>query len=478
MAAETPSLEKIIRKIQAEVFPKRIRPIEFFRDFDPLRKSQVTESQFTRCLKVLMPQLGPSEWATLIAAYEQGNGSVDYRSFCDEIETVFVTKSLERMPTLDVMRGGTQVALTQEIQHEDDEMDSILHRLSLLTRTRGIVSKYCYEDADRGDSASLTVRRRAGRVTEAQFRRCFPLQKDFSEYEITRLVQRYKEEDGTINYRRMHEDITDAVDIVKDAPIPTSHYIEPARNETWSKEKYTILERVTAKVIEFRVRLMDYFLDFDPLRKGFCTVGQLDTVFGILGLKFTAAEMAELKSQYLKQDLNQTLFNYSAFAADVNSAFTYSDIHTDPLARIIMPSSEATMPSRRSKVQLTDQEKLDVAELEADIRARVQKRRIMFINAFKDFDRANQGHVTVPQFARVMQTLGLSQGDEAQISLLAKKYCDLNSRVYFNYREFCSVCDPVPEALQEAEHQNTQPYQKPQPSRYFTLQGQVYDEGK
>ena len=89
----------------------------------------------------------------------------------------------------------------------DAEMHAILHKVALLCRTRGIVWKYVFEDADRGDSAALTVTRRAGKVTESNFRRCFPLQRDFSEVEIKKIVQRYKHAEGMIDYRAMHEEV-------------------------------------------------------------------------------------------------------------------------------------------------------------------------------------------------------------------------------------------------------------------------------
>jgi hypothetical protein len=38
-------IEDVIRKIQAEVIMKRLRIAEFFRDYDPLRKGVVSESQ-------------------------------------------------------------------------------------------------------------------------------------------------------------------------------------------------------------------------------------------------------------------------------------------------------------------------------------------------------------------------------------------------------------------------------------------------
>jgi hypothetical protein len=71
-----------------------------------------------------------------------------------------------------------------------------------------------------------------------------------------------------------------------------------------------------------------------------------------------------------------------------------------------MPTSDATLPSRRSRAVLTDEEQVRIAEIETDIRSRVLKRRILFVNAFKDFDRIGEGHVTIDQFGRVMETLG------------------------------------------------------------------------
>merc|ERR1712194_449179 len=94
--------------------------------------------------------------------------------------------------------------------------------------------------------------------------------------------------------------------------------------------------------------------------------------------------------------------------------------HKDPLARTTIPPSSCTMPARRSKRDLTEKENAQIWEIEADIRSKVLKRRILFVNQFKDFDRTNQGHVTVAQFSRVMASLGMRQDDEPT-ELLAKK---------------------------------------------------------
>merc|ERR1712194_134974 len=316
-----------------------------------------------------------------------------------------------------------------------------------------------------------------------QFRRFFPLAADFTPPEMNILVSRYKVqgEKNLVNYLNLHNEITDAVSVVKDAPIPVSPYFVPDEitNETWTKSKYGIVERVTAKVIEMRVRLQDSFSDFDNLRTGFCTDHNVDSVLTSCGLKFPPEEVEELKSIYGKKDLNLRSFNYKRFCDEVSKATNYANIHKDPLARISLPSSDVTLPGRRSRRELTEQDKSMIAEIETEIRSRVAKRRINVCTQFQDFDRSRQGHVTCDQFKRVLASLQIDGGkqDNTQTDLLAKKYCDLGDgkRDLFNYRTFCAVVDPVANALKLAEKQSKQPYVNPAPSRYFTEVGKVFD---
>jgi len=475
-----PTPEEIILKIQTEVYPRRMRINELFRDFDGLRKGQVQQSQFIRALDQIMKgarRLEPAEVDVLIKTFMKENGFVQYKDFCDKVEEVFVTKNLHTIPRAAVKPSGSQLSASQ-LPALDDEMEAILYRVALLLRTRGLVMKYVFEDMDRGDSAALTVPRRGGKVSESNFKRAWPFgTQDFSTYEIDRICARYRDVNGNIDYRALHEEVTDPADTILDAPIPTSIYIPPAEStkRAWSSANYSILERITAKVIEKRVRLLEYFQDLDHLRKGFVRAAQVDTVFGIVNLKFTTAEMSELKAMYEKQDLNFTLFNYAAFCKDVQSAFAYDQIHTDPLARVELPTADATLPSRRSRITLTDEEKQAVAEIEEDVRSRVAKRRVLFKNAFSDFDKGGEGHVTRNQFARVMSTLNLMSHDERMLDLLCLRYCDKGNPNIFNYREFSENCDPRSAELAKAEAENLAPYQKKQPSKYFNTSGQVYD---
>jgi len=360
-----PTTDEIILKVQSEVYPKRMRIEEYFRDYDGLRKGQVTQTQFVRALNLIMngaKRLEPAEIDMLVENYKKDNSFVQYRDFCAEVEKVFTTKMLHTMPLAFVPPSGAQLT-ESTLPPLDDEMEHILHRVSLLLKTRGLVMKYCFEDMDRGDSASLIVPRRAGKVTESQFKRVFPFStKDFSEYEVNRICERYKDVNGNINYRALHDEVTDPTDVVLEPPVPTSFFVPPSKDKArqWSSANYSILERITAKVIEKRVRLLEYFQDFDNLRKGLVRAEKVDTVFGIVNLEFTTADKDALKAMYYKKDLNFDLFNYADFCRDVQSAFTYDQIHRDPLARIELPTSDATLPARRSRLTLSEEEKKQV----------------------------------------------------------------------------------------------------------------------
>jgi len=178
MAASAPSLEQVLAKIQAEVFPKRIRCLEFFKDYDNLRRHMITTPQFVRCLDLLLATARPmyrltaAEQEVLVEAYKCENGFVQYKSFCDAIETVFTTPGLEVSPRAQPTAAGTtilpaaaiDITSVEQLPDPTPEVSALLHRVALLAETRGVVLKYCFEDADRGDSTSLIVPRRAGSV--------------------------------------------------------------------------------------------------------------------------------------------------------------------------------------------------------------------------------------------------------------------------------------------------------------------------
>jgi len=466
-------IDMTVNKIQGHIFPRRIRAKEFFRDYDPLRSGRVTKEQFVRAVALMGVRLSASESETLADHFTEGvqaPQSVNYSAFCEHVDGVFHTPRLEKAPAHDVAPPGFGINtkfVTKDVS-EEDRLKHVLHRVALLARTRGVVLKYQFQDFERSDATSLTVPRRSGKVTVEQFCRCFPFLKDLEKEDLLLLIDHYTTPSGDIHFQQMHVDVSEQMSS-EPPPFPKSDLIiRPDKNE-WAQQKLSAVEKVQAKVVERRVRLNEHFQDFDPLRKGFCTLGQVKTVFAILKVEVNSADFDELTSFYMRDD---GMFCYAGFCADIDNAFTCRGLEGNPQAKCVMPDASTTAPARRNKMSLTPQENDIIRFVEDKIRARTSVRRIPLRSSFQDFDPIRRGHVTKGQFGRCMHSLGFEL-DDSTLSLLCKAYCDLGNHVDFNYLDFCASCDPPSAHEALAIEQTSQPYDPVRPSKYFDERGRV-----
>merc|ERR1719148_446515 len=150
-------------------------------------------------------------------------------------------------------------------------MSHIMHRLATLCKSRGVVFKYLYQDWERGPSPSpsRTNPRRGGKCTVAQFKRLFPFKKEMSEDDIDYLIFRYQTPGGDVHFQAIHNDVSEVL-APEPPPFPTSHLFLKPDGTQWDHMTLSPMRKIQSKVVERRVRLTEYFQDFDPLRKGFC----------------------------------------------------------------------------------------------------------------------------------------------------------------------------------------------------------------
>jgi Ca2+-binding EF-hand superfamily protein len=266
----------------------------------------------------------------------------------------------------------------------------------------------------------------------------------------------------------MHDDISEQMSN-EPPPFPKSDLVLRPDTNSWSQKELTAVQRIQAKVVERRVRLNEHFQDFDPLRKGFCSVGQVKTTFALLKIEVGTEDFDELSQCYTRDD---GMFCYKAFCDDIDQAFTCKGLEGNPLVRVEFPDASTTLPARRNKMSLSAEETQMIAEFEDKIRARTSVRRIPLRSSFQDFDPIRRGHVTKAQFGRVMHSLGFELDEKTQ-NILCKAYCDLGNHVDFNYLDFCASCDPPSAHEALAMEQTMQPYQSPRPSKYFNERGGV-----
>jgi hypothetical protein len=97
-----------------------------------------------------------------------------------------------------------------------------------------------------------------------------------------------------------------------------------------ANDPYDVEKRLQAAVVMKRVRIEEFFRDFDKLRKGKVTVPQFRSVLSMLNFPLTEAEFASLAHKY---DADGH-FAYAQFCATINLAFTQKGIDKDPVASV------------------------------------------------------------------------------------------------------------------------------------------------
>mmetsp|Transcript_44320 Transcript_44320/g.96400 ORF Transcript_44320/g.96400 Transcript_44320/m.96400 type:complete len:507 (-) Transcript_44320:256-1776(-) len=471
------SFDEMFDQLRHHVWQNRIRMRDMFQDFDPLRGGRVTAAQFRRVLDLARVPLTQEEKENVAAAFEVGDRKeVHYFGFCDRVDEVFTQKNLEKTPTRPVGEPGSMVKKsrsTGSIGFGQNRLTELLHRLASLTKTRGVVFKYCYQDFDP---------LKAGRCNYNNFKRFFPFKERFSQEDILVLAKAYhdggtKEQDHFVNYLKLHNDVTSPNSFASGSPIARSTFVPRPEMVQWSLEDSTPEQRLQAQVVMHRLRLPELFQDFDALRKGYCTIRQVQTVCAILGVTISQQDFDHFIQKYTRED---GMFCYAELCAEVERAFTDVGLEKTPLKRIHMPDSATTVPARRSYQRMTNFEAEEIARIEASVRDRVQQQRIDLLHRFQDFDPIRTGHVTKAQAARVFTTLGFDL-TEAELELLGKKYFDLGNRKDFNYLECVAACDP-PDDILMAKKQMIVARSPSLPhlsrSSYFTAMGDIIPRGR
>lgn len=470
----------LIQRIQVFIFPRRVRVREFFLDFDPLRSGRCTKPNFKRAITVLGLKLSDEEMDVLAEHFTDYSPQVQkpqvvhYVKFCEMVEEVFVTVGLEKSPAHQVLSPGQTLQCTfrpsAPLDDElEEQLDHILYRVATLCKTRGIHIKYCYQDLEK--SASTIQVRNQGKVLPSQFVRHFPFRKEFSDEELDLILKRYLTDDGNFHFMALHNDVSE-VTTTEPPPYPRSDLILRPDNSEWDHHTLDVVSKLQSKVVEKRLRLIEHFKDFDRLRKGLCTVGQVKTVFTIANLdkEIGRNDFDDLCAAYTQED---GMFRYQAFCAHIDEAFTTPGLEKDPQRSISMPDATTTAPARRNRMTMTADSQQKVEVLEEKIRSRIRVRRMLLKPTFKDMDRINRGHVTKNQFARAMCMSGFDL-DEKALDLLASVYCDLGNRNDFNYLDFLKSTDCMTEEEETAMIQHQGPHVDFEGgSQYFDARGNV-----
>ncbi|THD24804.1 hypothetical protein D915_004430 [Fasciola hepatica] len=91
--------EGVLQQLKAQVFRRRIRLAEWFRDQDQLNHGYMPRITFRRCLGALPLEMNETGLSAIEDRYKGSKpDTVDWKAFCAEVEHVFQTPDLEKDP--------------------------------------------------------------------------------------------------------------------------------------------------------------------------------------------------------------------------------------------------------------------------------------------------------------------------------------------------------------------------------------------
>jgi len=441
MAASVANIENHIR---TEAFTKRIRPSEFFLDYDRLRSGFVTFTQFFRVLwENLGIKLSEEQQQELIRRYDiKQDGRLNYRLFCDIINQPFNPNNLARDPAQQVGDVepmeflGTIRSLCPLSEGQEAHIVQLLRRLVGFYQYRGINLRTSCEDFDK---------HHIGVIQESQFYRSFPRPPDVTEEDVALLVQKYRDPEraGLLNYLNLHHDMVAIQMRMKDeetSPLPhptnASDFLTPEPGADSTVQ--AIFDRIRVAVFKNRVRTIEFFKDYDKLRSGVITENQF-----VCSLTHAIGKEADLKRAEIQKivefyRLDDGRVKYKEFCDMMENAFNIPDLEKKPTMQVIRPPEGVL---GRNLAELSGGEEQHICGILNTLGDQVRKRRLMMYQYFKDYDRS-KGYsrvITPTQFGRILHFLSLNVAP-VDFKLLCRKFADPTTGD-INYPAFVQTVD-------------------------------------
>ncbi|KAJ3015173.1 hypothetical protein HKX48_004754 [Thoreauomyces humboldtii] len=487
-------VQDVENKLRAHVYAHRIRVADLFTDFDHLRSTYVSATQFRRSIGAMLHKgvsspLTEAEVELLLTHYDvRGNKMIKWTSFCDSINRVFGAKRLENTPTQQILDPKQVV---KHLRPLSPTSATVLHQLIERLRTfvycHGSDVKTWFNDFDKHnnggsagtDAASLfsTCDRRksrfAGFITINQFRRGLPANL-LSMKEQDLLIDQYST-DYSVNYFKLNTDVNrksrrvrqpDATSIVGPAsnpnyrtlyvPVGTEELIYPPRQQydAMGPTEEEVEDKIKKHVYKDRIRVIEFFRDYDRHNNGLVTEAQFRAGLRVASIELKEPEINALLNVY--QD-GQGRVRYRQFSDSIEQVFTMKDLEKDPLLEV-GPIPRELLVQGANSLQASDEARC--TELLGRLQGLVTERHLLLEPFFKDFDmylgQGVIGRVTRSHFHRLLSSMKLDLSDR-DLHVLFSKFEYTESPDQINYGAFFRAIDPETYAAYASPNTGTRP---------------------
>ncbi|XP_045460656.1 uncharacterized protein LOC123671052 [Harmonia axyridis] len=492
-------------KIRAAIFRIGLNLWDYFLPLDPNKNRLISESQFISVLYgQLRGKIGLSEQeiSDLADYFRVQDGRVFYAQLCEVIHNS-VPDFMKNQPLVSGIEWEDPMQVNRLSMSEERKLNLLLTKIATVVNMRRLVMRPYFQDYE-------LIAKNHGVVTIAHFARILDFLKIMvSPVDFNLLVKKFLKDSYTVNYIAFLGELDKIVqylnqhgvldlggDMVSqfpgrviDAELPKlprpeigkilasslfgkKNVFHPALKEKYQNEDLiTIMSRIQQHVLKNRLRVNEFFKDFDPLRCGKITTSQfhrgLDSlgISGIQRMFLSLPEIETLITQY-RDPTDPMRVCWQTFEDDVDHVFTTKNLEKTPELEVNPPSQEVQLLQRKGTKawHQVNTSRRNLCEDAVDkIKKRVLKRGLLLKPSFRDYDKTNNGHVTIPNARQCLVSNGILLSDE-ELYALEERY---NSDMGFNYFHFLKEVEPKREEvpLYQGLYAKTKAVNQPPPKK-------------
>ncbi|KAL9647370.1 hypothetical protein ABK040_011734 [Willaertia magna] len=212
----------------------------------------------------------------------------------------------------------------------------------------------------------------------------------------------------------------------------------------------TLLDNIKTIAFQKRIRVYEFFNDFDKLRSGYVSVQQFRRCLSMCGIELSDSNFDFLVKEYLDPNINK--MNYLVFSNTIDKVFTTRNMEKQPTSGTFSVSPLIETLKQPKPLRENEMEKLEV--LYDKLRRECTTKGYIVKDYFKDFDPLNHGTVTKPQF---LQTIPFKELNQNELMLILSRFT--NDKGDVNYLQFHKEIyknEQVDTVYQETHRYNTE----------------------
>ncbi|XP_047366820.1 uncharacterized protein LOC124955844 [Vespa velutina] len=469
-------------KIRAAIFRLGLSLWDYYKPLDPDNNSLISETKFVSILNGPLKEtigLSNKEICDLADYFRVQDGRILYRQFCEVIHDS-VPDFSKNKPLVTGLEWEDPLHVNVLSATELRKLCLIITQIAVLINKRKLVLRPYFQDYE-------LIAKNVGTVTYAHFGRVLKfLGIVLGSEEFCLLVKRFAKDAYTINYIAFVKAIDEAQEYMEKhgmldlagklldqfpgrvitaelpkLPRPEIGKVDPSRVfgkqivfhpvMKQQKEQMSLMEvirRIQRHIFEHRIRIYEFFKDFDPLNDGKITVSQfrrgLDALqVSSLGRLYIAETNIHALITFYKDPNDPDRVCWRTFEDDINQVFTVKELEKLPTLKVVSPPKEIEELGKRGATDWQC-EKKSIRELCEDtlqkVRHRVEERRILLKQFFKNYDKNNLGHVTRAQMRQVLTTATVLLSSEEEFALEQRYNDDLG----FDYYRFLIELEAKP----------------------------------